>query len=416
MNLYRRRSFQASLLLLLAGMVVLSAAVVAQRRKSHKLRATALLELTTDSSGKAKAQLIPIAILDEGSFHDAGLYKAAPRPFALQAGVVYEAQQTGTVLGYVTVSSASKQGIWIGQGEWQPVRPAEAKATPTPAPTPDERPVLRRPGSAPATTPASSPTPAATPSPSPAQTGAAPAPDERPTLHRSTGSPTATPAPTSAPAPPPDTDRPVLKRPGSTDDKSAATATQLAAAKTSPSVPVLGPGTHILVAISDEQSLDMRSYEFAWKPGEKAAVDVKMRRLALAQLPREKPPLTDNALQNVSIRGFDVDMSNDAVVVLTAEAAGKAPAGSKPVTRYITVIARMDFEGNPQRLAASVADSSRLDVAPRLELIDAADVDGDGAAELVFRQFDFDQKSYVIYSVGRGSVSKVFEGASSPLK
>ncbi len=421
MNLYRRRSFQASLLLLLAGMVALSAAVVAQRRKSHKLRATALLELTTDSSGKSKAQLIPIAILDEGSFHDAGLYKAAPRPFALQPGVVYEAQQTGTVLGYVTVSSAFKQGIWIGQGEWQPVRPAEAKATPAPAPSADERPVLRRPGSAPAATPVPSPTPAVTPSPSPAETGAAPAPDERPTLHRSTGSPTATPTPAqAAPTPPPDTDRPVLKRPGSTpgstDDKAAATTTQPAPTKAATAVPVLGPGTHVLVAVSDEQSLDMRSYEFSWKPGEKAAVDVKMRRLALAQLPRETPPLTDSSLKNVSIRGFDLDLSNDAVVVLTAEAAAKPPAGGKPVTRYITVIARMDFEGNPQRLAASIADSSRLDVAPRLELIDAADVDGDGAAELVFRQFDYDQKSYVIYSVGRGSVSKVFEGASSPLK
>jgi hypothetical protein len=76
----------------------------------------------------------------------------------------------------------------------------------------------------------------------------------------------------------------------------------------------------------------------------------------------------------------------------------------------------MDFDGNPQRVAVSVADSSRLDVAPRLELIDAVDVDGDGAAELVFRQYDFDQKSFVIYSVGRTSVSKVFEGAGMPLK
>jgi hypothetical protein len=44
------------------------------------------------------------------------------------------------------------------------------------------------------------------------------------------------------------------------------------------------------------------------------------------------------------------------------------------------VIARVDFEGVPQKLASSVTDSSRLDVAPRLELIDAVDVDGDGPA------------------------------------
>jgi hypothetical protein len=141
-----------------------------------------------------------------------------------------------------------------------------------------------------------------------------------------------------------------------------------------------------------------------------------MRRLALAQLPKEKPALTESSLKNVEIRGFDVDLSNDAVLVLTAEAPGAPSPQGKPAVRYIAVIARMDFDGNPQRLAASVGDSSRLDVAPRLELIDAMDVDGDGQAELVFRQYDFDQKSFVIYSVGRSSVSKVFEGAEAPLK
>jgi hypothetical protein len=140
-----------------------------------------------------------------------------------------------------------------------------------------------------------------------------------------------------------------------------------------------------------------------------------MKRLALAQLPRENPPLTERSLTNVVIRSFDLDLSNDAVMVLSAEVPGSGVTTEK-VSRYITLIARIDLDGNPQRLAVSVTDSSRLDVAPRLELIDAVDVDGDGYAELLFRQYSLDEKSFIIYGVGRSTVTKVFEGASSPLK
>ncbi len=94
---------------------------------------------------------------------------------------------------------------------------------------------------------------------------------------------------------------------------------------------------------------------------------------------------------------------------------GKTQPG-KFVSRYITLIARVDFEGVPQRLAVSVTDSSRLDVAPRLELIDAVDLDGDGLGELLFREYSFDQKSFIIYGIGRSTVTKVFEGASQDLK
>ncbi len=196
------------------------------------------------------------------------------------------------------------------------------------------------------------------------------------------------------------------------------------------------------MAVSDAQASDSRSYEFIWKPGEREVIEDKMRHLALAQLPRASgAALTERSLTNVVIRTFDLDLSNDAVVVLTADVPpGSAPAASRakgkpgaragarasspasaappaaPVTRYVTLIARVDFEGNPQKLAASVTDSSRLDVAPRLELVDAVDVDGDGLGELLFREYSFDDKSFVIFSIGRGSVTKLFEGASQPLK
>jgi hypothetical protein len=173
--------------------------------------------------------------------------------------------------------------------------------------------------------------------------------------------------------------------------------------------------------VSDTESTDPRSYAFAWKKGEQQEIEAKLRRLAVAQLPKESPPLTERSLTHVAIRSLDLDLTNEAVMVLTAEIPGSVARATKGTSvktplRYITLIARVDMESTPQRLAVSITDASRLDVTPRLELIDAVDVDGDGVAELLFRQYSFDSTSYVIFSVGRSTVTKVFEGASAPLK
>jgi hypothetical protein len=387
MNLYSRRKFLASVALLACAVALASAAP--QRRKPHQLRATAVLEITTDSAGIVSTHVIPVTILDEGRFHDAGIYKATPRPMALDNGIVYEAQVSGVPTGYATIFNGVNDHGWTAIGKWQPI---EAVRRPAAAPVvkSDERPIIRR--------------------------GDAPPPPPEPT-----------PASNTAP-PPEDADRPVLKRrvPEKTEAASAPTPQaqptpqEGAVPATRPSL--YTPGTKTLVGVSDNESTDPRSYDFKWKAGEEEQMHEKMVRLALAQLPRESAQVTAGSLKNLVMRSFDLDMSNDAVIVLSAEAPGsylapgsKTAASAKFVSRYITVIARVDFEGVPQKLTASVTDSSRLDVAPRLELIDAVDVDGDGPAELLFREYSFDQKSFIIYGVGRSSVTKVFEGASTPL-
>ena len=87
-----------------------------QRRTPHKLRAMGLLEINPETGGE---RLVPIAILDSGRFHDAGIYEPRPRPMALADGVVYEAQATGMPAGYFTVTGGKKvQETWIGEGIW----------------------------------------------------------------------------------------------------------------------------------------------------------------------------------------------------------------------------------------------------------------------------------------------------------
>ena len=170
-------------------------------------------------------------------------------------------------------------------------------------------------------------------------------------------------------------------------------------------------------AVSDTEYLEPRSFDFKWKPDEAKTMELKMRKLVVAQLPKEKMPLTPNSLKNVSMRSFDLDLSNDAVIVMSAELPITAPATketpAKFFTRYVTVVARVDFEGEPQKVVANVTDSSRLDVTPKLELIDAIDVDGDGIAELLFRQYGDQDKSFIVYSIGRSIANKLFEGAST---
>ena len=90
---------------------------VSPREKKPKgPRALGLVELS--SSGKA--HLVPIAILIDGEFYDAGAYKAAPVPMALESGTVYEAVRTGISQGLFTVSGALEaNNNWIAEGTWQ---------------------------------------------------------------------------------------------------------------------------------------------------------------------------------------------------------------------------------------------------------------------------------------------------------
>ena len=425
LHLYRRSWFLTSILMLCLGLA--AAAHAYQRRSSaHKLRATGLLELTTDASGNTTSRIIPITILDNGRFYDASIYQSRPRPMALGNGVVYEAQKSGVAVGYVTIYSGERaQGSWIAEGKWQAV--TQVASTPAPAPAAvnpgDDRPRLHRGGE---------------PQQQQQQPTQPPQPqdDNRPVLHRKNpgfqlAAQFVSPPESFAGAAQDDSDRPILRRrpgseptPNATPVQPAPNSSTQPAQPPAPPRPVLAmtPGTQTLVAVSDAQPSENRSFEYPWRAGEEEQLRAKMIKLALAQLPDEHSLPNERGLTNVSMRSFDLDLSNEAVVVFQAEipgaylTKGSKSAPGKFISRYIMLIARTDAEGNPQRLSVSVTDSSQLDIAPRLEFIDAVDVDGDGLGELLFREYGADQKSYIIYGVGHGTVTKVFEGATQSLK
>jgi hypothetical protein len=347
-------------------------------------------------------RLVPISLVIEGKFYDAGLYHANPVPFALDMGNVYIVQRAGEALGDFTITAPAQiaGGAWIGEGKWfsnedrrkQEESRAKESATPVkPAEEKDEPPVLRRGGKPAASTSA----PATLPAP------AAKVPE-----------PAATPTPKSSD----DSDRPVLKR-----GKPEVEQTSKLGNEKTPAAPAkIPPGMNkAQVAVSDASTDESRPYTWKWSnTEEEQKMRAQIEKLAFAAV-------TDYAaknggpkpgkLEDVEIHAYDLDYNNSPDVILSARvwsAPATAPvrkAGSKTSTPapsapnsfeyYVTVVAREDIYATLQKSFVEVTDNKHLDAYPRLQVIDAVDADGNGAGDLLFRRISDLSTSFVLYRV-----------------
>ena len=242
----------------------LSAQFSPPRKKGSKgPRALGLLQLFPNGT----AHLIPITILIDGNFYDAGAYKAAPIPMALESQTVYEAVQTGVSKGLFTVGGVRQtKDSWIADGSWLPAGstpPRTAhKAETKPNMGADEGPpVLHRP-SAGKKTPESQP-PSTSPTPDnrqPATTApSAPAPDsDRPVLHRAPNASDASPkeAPPATPSSAPTLAPAQAPTPPDTSSSSSAAPTPPAPAPEDPDHPTLRRGRPSPAAAVETNSLN----------------------------------------------------------------------------------------------------------------------------------------------------------------
>jgi hypothetical protein len=80
---------------------------------------------------------------------------------------------------------------------------------------------------------------------------------------------------------------------------------------------------------------------------------------------------------------------------------------------YVTIVARMDVNGNPHKLLSYITTSDRLDITPRLEFIDAVDADADGRGELLFRAIRDGYAEFVIFRVGPDKLEEIFHGGEA---
>jgi len=425
-------------------------------------RALGLVQL----SSKGKARIIPIAIMMDGKFYDAGAYKASPVPMALEYGVVYEAFRTGVSQGIFTITQPGQLNrTWIAEGKWLPAGAIDAqKKKKYSAPViadddRDDRPVLHR--RVPKTDSDSSSgdsadkdkdknkdkttdqqnSPAATPTASAPATPATPSATD--SAKASTPATSAKASADSSNEPVQDPNRPRLRRgkPDANEQHEAfttfdaldATPAATKAGKGSATVKdaavVTPPPATLIPAISDTGGPEPRSYTYDLKPAEEAIYRNKMFELATEQLRvqasattkqtatgRKSPAKsasnsadkTQPAFDDVSLRIFDLSSSNEPVLVLSAKTHPEGNNSSEP--KEITLIARTNLEGELRKLFFSQTDSRHLDVAPHMELIDAVDADGDGRGELLFRRTFDEGSTYAIYRVSADRLWPLFEG------
>jgi hypothetical protein len=75
----------------------------------------------------------------------------------------------------------------------------------------------------------------------------------------------------------------------------------------------------------------------------------------------------------------------------------------------ILLVANPDIYSNLHKLYLAVTDKYHLDIAPRVELVDALDADGDGRGELLFRETSDNGNGWIIYRVTADKLWKLFD-------
>jgi len=310
--------------------------------------------------------------------------------------------------------------------------PNDSKAASAPAPpvssTADndpDRPVLRNsspPSSGSSSTDASQVSAQAPTTPAPHTSSPDENDPDRPTLHR--GKPSAQPS-TSATAT-------VKPKPSISNTTSTSAPTQSPKASAATNQPQSG---RAYPAISDAGNYEVRSLLYAMTPAEKEERGRPMLALALdgvrnyrskrlqentaaktaGKTTAKVPAKPDNlVVTDYDLRAFDLDFSNSPTLVLTGKVtAPPAKPGSIGFDYFVTVVARVDINGESQKVFSSVTDNNHLDAFPRLEIIDAVDADANGRGDLLFRQHSDSSVSYALYRVYPYQMVKVFEGGSN---
>lgn len=197
----------------------------------------------------------------------------------------------------------------------------------------------------------------------------------------------------------------------------------------------------IVPAISDASGPQPRSFTFEWVKGDEGDRRKQFMDLAKAQLrayitARDKAKIVpkpsrqqvakhpakpeEPIFEKVQMIPYDLWNSNQPVIIFSAQAHMPPPAAGAPhsdvdaeLQYSILLVAYPDIYNNLHKLYVGVTDKFHLDVTPKLDLVDAVDVDGDGRGELLFRKTSDAGAGWVVYRATGDKLWKMFDSTQA---
>ena len=379
------------------------------RARSKGPRAVAVLEF----DDKKNVHLVPVTIMLNGDFYDAGAYKAAPVPMALEPETVYEGVRTGVSQGNFTIQRAHQVlGNWVGEGKWEPTdttKPVKKAAPLAPVEEKDEGPpVLRRGGAASKTqTP-----PAASPTPAPAP----PKDKDKDTDVVIAGNPPKQ-APKEATEPP---DRPTMRRGKPASSGTDASFYDSLGDKSWKTVATI-------TAVSDVKDESARSYHYSMRTEEEANLREKVQELAAKEVQKRIDANSDSTparaakssktkaapvikFTEMKFGGYDPSTTNEPIFVFEGNTPLLDKLSGKELPNHVMLVVRQDIYAEFHILFSSISDPTHMDSQPRCEFVDVVDAEGDGYGELLFRRTYEAGRAFSVYRVIGNQLWPLFEG------
>lgn len=295
-------------------------------------------------------------------------------------------------------------------------------------------------------------------------TGSTPADDpDRPTLHRSSSSGSGSGDSSSGSTPADDPDRPTLRRHSSSsaDPNQGSVSGVGAGLNDDPNRPVLHRGKpegalseldipkltglpgdvdlHQMVAVSDAKDRPTHNFLRPWDDeAEHQAILSKLETAARTTLtayeaangmaPQAPPPAKPSpaksgsaahrttarktapapppppeALLDEQLNGYTLSYGGEATFVYHAHT-----DGADGTVRFVTLVAQLDLQGQPQIALKNVTDAAHLDRTPRMRLVDAVDAEASNRASLLFELRAQNSRQFALYRVIGGRAQQTF--------
>jgi hypothetical protein len=127
----------------------------------------------------------------------------------------------------------------------------------------------------------------------------------------------------------------------------------------------------------------------------------RMHRTAPHTTPAPAPPPV--ALLEEQLAGYTLSYGGAATFVYQAHTEGLGDA-----LRFVTLVAQVNLQGEPEFALKNVTDASHLNRTPRLRLVDAVDAEASNRASLLFELRAQNSRQFALYRVIGGRATQTF--------